>query len=330
MENKKVSSKSTKVELLEALAEREKEIEELKKLTDDPKKEQEKAEKERVLESSAEAINSNVFSDETKIQYRDVMTAIELKKTELKDLYGIEANAQTLTAMINASKVKKAELVQEYADKEIELKVAYEAKKEEVAADTAKLVLDYKKKKEELEDDFKQVRDASNRQHIRAEEEYEYDLSRKKQEDADKWNDEKVAREKLMTEKEADLQARMLEFAEKEDYLKNLEEQVKAFPDKLKEAEEAGKEKGKADADKSHVFEVRAIKNEYEYQVKTLQDKLDTQAQLISNLTDRNEALENKLDASYAQMRELAADTVKSTGGVKILSSDVNKTAVGK
>ena len=46
MENKKVSSKSTKVELLEALAEREKEIEELKKLTDDPKKEQEKAEKE--------------------------------------------------------------------------------------------------------------------------------------------------------------------------------------------------------------------------------------------------------------------------------------------
>ena len=124
MENKKVSSKSTKVELLEVLAEREKEIEELKKLTDDPKKEQEKAEKERVLESAAEAINSNVFSDETKIQYRDVMTAIELKKTELKDLYGIEANAQTLTAMINASKVKKAELVQEYADKEIELKVA--------------------------------------------------------------------------------------------------------------------------------------------------------------------------------------------------------------
>lgn len=330
MENKKVSSKSTKVELLEALAEREKEIEELKKLTDDPKKEQEKAEKERVLESAAEVINSNVFSDETKIQYRDVMTAIELKKTELKDLYGIEANAQTLTAMINASKVKKAELVQEYADKEIELKVAYEAKKEEVTADTAKLVLDYKKKKEELEDDFKQVRDASNRQHIRAEEEYEYDLSRKKQEDADKWNDEKIAREKLMSEKEIDLKARMLDLAEKEDYLKNLEEQVKAFPDKLKEAEEAGKEKGKADADKSHVFEVRAIKNEYEYQVKTLQDKLDTQAQLISNLTDRNEALENKLDASYAQMRELAADTVKSTGGVKILSSDANKAVVGK
>ena len=302
----------------------------MKKLTDDPKKEQEKAEKERVLESSAEAINSNVFSDETKIQYRDVMTAIELKKTELKDLYGIEANAQTLTAMINASKVKKAELVQEYADKEIELKVAYEAKKEEVAADTAKLVLDYKKKKEELEDDFKQVRDASNRQHIREEEEYKYNLNRKKQEDADKWNDEKIAREKLMSEKETDLKARMLDLAEKEDYLKNLEEQVKAFPDKLKEAEEAGKEKGKADADKSHVFEVRAIKNEYEYQVKTLQDKLDTQAQLISNLTDRNEALENKLDASYAQMRELAADTVKSTGGVKILSSDANKAVVGK
>ena len=330
MENKKVSSKSTKVELLEALAEREKEIEELKKLTDDPKREQEKAEKERILESAAEAINSNVLSDEVKNQYRDMMATIELKKTELKDLYGIEVNAQTLTAMINASKVKKAELVQEYADKEIELKVAYEAKKEEVAADTAKLVLDYKKKKEELEDDFRQVRDVSNKQHIRAEEEYEYDLSRKKQEDADKWNDEKVAREKLMAEKEADLKARMLEFAGKEDHLKDLEEQVAAFPDKLKEVETAGKEKGKAEADKSHAFEVRAIKNEYEYEIKSLKDKLDTQATLISDLREKNETLENKLDASYAQMRELAADTVKSTGGVKILSSDANKAAVGK
>lgn len=329
MENK-ITPKTTKAELLEIIKQQEEIIKQKESLVDDPLKEQKRINDERVLKSAAENIDSGLFSEELKSKYNDVIVATSLQEKRLKELYEIEAKAQTLTAIINAFKVKNEELEKSFADKKAALEKDYENKKEEVAACEAKLILDYKKKKEELEDDFKQVRDNSNKQHIRAEEEYEYDLSRKKQEDADKWNDEKTAREKLMAEKETDLKARMLEFAEKEAYLKDLEEQVAAFPDKLKEAETAGKEKGKADADKSHVFEVRAIKNEYEYRVKTLQDKLDTQATLISDLTERNEALENKLDASYAQMRELAADTVKSTGGVKILSSDVNKTAVGK
>lgn len=329
MENK-ITPKTTKAELLEIIKQQEEIIKQKEALVDDPVKEQRKINDERVLKSAAENIDSGLFSEELKSKYNDVITATSLQEKRLKELYEIEAKAQTLTAIINAFKVKSEELEKSFADKKAVLEKDYENKKEEVAACEAKLILDYKKKKEELEDDFKQVRDNSNKQHIRAEEEYEYDLSRKKQEDADKWNDEKTAREKLMAEKETDLKARMLEFAEKEAYLKDLEEQVAAFPDKLKKAETDGKEKGKADADKSHVFEVRAIKNEYEYRVKTLQDKLDTQATLISDLTERNEAMENKLDASYAQMRELAADTVKSTGGVKILSSDVNKTAVGK
>lgn len=329
MENK-ITPKTTKAELLEIIKQQEEIIKQKESLVDDPLKEQKRINDERVLKSAAENINSGLFSEELESKYSDLIAAIDLQEKRLKELYEIEAKAQTLTAIINAFKVKNEELEKSFADKKTALEKDYENKKEEVAADTAKLILDYKKKKEELEDDFRQVRDVSNKQHIRTEEEYEYDLSRKKQEDADKWNDEKTAREKVMAEKEADLQARMIEFAEKEAYLKDLEEQVAAFSDKLKEAETAGKEKGKADADRSHVFEVRAIKNEYNYQVRTLQDKLDTQDQLISNLTERNKSLEDKLDASYAQMRELAADTVKSTGGVKILSSDVNKATVGK
>lgn len=329
MENK-ITPKTTKAELLEIIKQQEEIIKQKESLVDDPLKEQKRINDERVLKSAAENINSGLFSEELESKYSDLIAATDLQEKRLKELYEIEAKAQTLTAIINAFKVKNEELEQEYADKKTALEKDYENKKEEVAASEAKLILDYKKKKEELEDDFRQVRDVSNKQHIRTEEEYEYDLSRKKQEDADKWNDEKVAREKVMAEKEADLKARMIEFAEKEAYLKDLEEQVAAFPDKLKEAETAGVEKGKADADKGHVFEVRAIKNEYNYQVRTLQDKLDTQDQLVSDLTERNKSLEDKLDASYAQMRELAADTVKSTGGVKILSSDVNKATVGK
>lgn len=35
--------------------------------------------------------------------------------------------------------------------------------------------------------------------------------------------------------------------------------------------------------------------------------------------------LREKLDEAYAQMRELAADTVRSTGGVKILNGQTQQ-----
>ena len=41
-------------------------------------------------------------------------------------------------------------------------------------------------------------------------------------------------------------------------------------------------------------------------------------------MTESNEILQDKLDSAYAQMKELASETVKSSGGVKILDRDNN------
>lgn len=326
----KITSKTTKAELLMIIKQQEELLKQREGLVDDPIKEQKEAEKERVLKSAAENIDSDMFSEDLVKKYKDVVAAVAAESEKLQELYAIEAKAQTLTALINAYKIKSEELEDNHKEKIADLNKKYLDQKAEYDQSIADLEQQKKDHLQDMRNTYKEETEQLNKLRQRDKEDYEYTLNRTRQQDTDAWNDEKVAREKEMVEKEADLQARLDELAKKEDHLKELEEQVAAFPDKLKEAEEAGKGKGKADADKSHVFEVRAIKNEYEYQVKTLQDKLDTQAQLISNLTDRNEALENKLDASYAQMRELAADTVKSTGGVKILSSGDNKGVVSK
>ena len=82
---------------------------------------------------------------------------------------------------------------------------------------------------------------------------------------------------------------------------------------------------GKADADKSNAFEVRYLKQENDYKVKNLTNQIEGLLNDVSSLTSEKMSLQGKLDEAYAQMRELAADTVRSTGGVKILNGQTQQ-----
>ena len=84
----------------------------------------------------------------------------------------------------------------------------------------------------------------------------------------------------------------------------------------------------KVDADKSNAFEVRALKQKNDYDVQILCDKVNRLELEVDSLRNEKADLQMKLDDAYAQMRDLAAETVKSTGGVKILNgqnSQLNK-----
>ena len=86
------------------------------------------------------------------------------------------------------------------------------------------------------------------------------------------------------------------------------------------EGREEGIKKGKTDADKSNAFEVRALKKENEYQVQLLSNKCERlESDLVAIKAEKAE-IQAKLDDAYSQMRDLAARTVESTGGVKILN----------
>ena len=96
-------------------------------------------------------------------------------------------------------------------------------------------------------------------------------------------------------------------------------------PAKEAAATEEGIKKGKADADKSNAFEVRALKKDAEYQKQLLEDKNERLAEDLANARAEKVELQQKLDDAYAQMRELAAKTVESTGGVKILNGQTQQ-----
>lgn len=320
----KITMKSTKQEIMEAYEEAMKKIAESESGKDDPVAAAKAENDKKIIESAQMIVEDNILNPVIIERYENLKTAIEMKNKELQELYGIETKANSLVAMINA-----------YKDKEIELKDKYNARTKELDDEFTKKELILKeeiasleKSKEDLinkiQNESNELTKSLNKKHKREEEEYEYNLKRSRKVENDRWEDEKAAREKELTEREAAVKADEAELADRTSYIEELEKKVEEIPELIQDAKDKAFAEGKAKADKSNAFEVRALKQQNDYNTQILEDKVDRLYSEVDSLKAEKANLQAKLDDAYAQMRELAAETVKSTGGVKILSGQNN------
>lgn len=320
----KITMKSTKQEIMEAYEEAMKKIAESESGKDDPVAAAKAENDKKIIESAQMIVEDNILNPVIIERYENLKTAIEMKNKELQELYGIETKANSLVAMINA-----------YKDKEIELKDKYNARTKELDDEFTKKELILKeeiasleKSKEDLinkiQNESNELTKSLNKKHKREEEEYEYNLKRSRKIENDRWEDEKAAREKELTEREAAVKADEAELADRTSYIEELEKKVEEIPELIQDAKDKAFAEGKAKADKSNAFEVRALKQQNDYNTQILDDKVDRLYSEVDSLKAEKANLQAKLDDAYAQMRELAAETVKSTGGVKILSGQNN------
>lgn len=320
----KITMKSTKQEIMEAYEEAMKKIAETEAGKYDPVAAAKAENDKKIIESAQMIVEDNILNPVIIERYENLKTAIEMKNKELQELYGIETKANSLVAMINA-----------YKDKEIELKDKYNARTKELDDEFTKKELILKeeiasleKSKEDLinkiQNESNELTKSLNKKHKREEEEYEYNLKRSRKVENDRWEDEKAAREKELTEREAAVKADEAELADRTSYIEELEKKVEEIPVLIQDAKDKALAEGKAKADKSNAFEVRALKQQSEYDIKLLEDRVERVAADNEQLKKEKADLQTKLDDAYAQMRELAAETVKSTGGVKILSGQNN------
>lgn len=316
----KITMKSTKQEIMEAYEAALKKIEETEAGKDDPVAVAKIENDKKVIESADSVAEGNILNPAIIAQYNDLKAAIQMKKEELQNLYGIESKANSLVAIINAHKDKEAELKEKFKSDEAVLISDMAAQEEALNADIKEL----EQKKENLiiatKAEYDELRKELDKQRKRDNEEYEYNLKRNRKIDDNEWADAKAAREKELAEREAAVRADEAELAEKTSYIEELEKKVEEIPTLVQEATDEGIKKGKADADKSNAFEVRALKQKNDYDVQILEDKVNRLELEVGSLRDEKVALQAKLDEAYAQMRDLAAETVKSTGGVKILN----------
>ncbi|WP_320973197.1 hypothetical protein [Enterocloster bolteae] len=319
-----INAKSTKAEIMEAYMAQKKQLDKLMAAKDDPVAQEKVRKQEATLNSAAEIASAGILNDTIVRQYNDICEAVEIKEAELENLYNIEVELNSLVALINAHKDKAHELDEQYEQSKAEAeknlldkKAAIEEEIDALNKEKAETLGTIRKEAADLKAQLKQERQ-------REEEEYTYNRDRTRKIAEDKWADEEAVKRKELETWDNTIKERELSVIAQENHISDLEQKVAEIPSLIESATTDGYEKGKSDAGKSWGFEKRAIEQKNEYEQKALHDKVERLESDLSEAKNTIVTLQNKLDSAYVQMRELATDTVKSNGGVKILDRETS------
>lgn len=313
---------STKQEIFDAYTEMKKKLDKSEAMKDDPVKQKESERLAAVSSSANEMISTGILAPEIINQYKDVCESIRVKKEELKDLYGIEAEANSLVALINAHKDKEQELKEKYAALTAEVVTELNAKQVELNNQIAELEIRKAEVLASTEAEHIAIVKEKEVERKRAEEEYNYNLARQRKIENDTWEDEKKARENRVAEKEIAVLKLEEEVTTREARLDELEAKVAEIPALVEAAKADGIKQGKVEEQKSIAFEVRAINQKNEYAHNAMVDRIQRLEADLAQSRENEKTLSAKLDAAYTEMRNLASETVKSANGVKIIDRD--------
>ena len=320
-----ITMKSTKQEIMDAYLAAKKTLDEQASMKDDPVATAKAEQEAQIIVSAEVTVNEDILNPAIIEKYKKLNAAIELKTKELNNLYGIESEANSLVAIINAHKDKVSEIETNYKQKTELLQKEYNQKKAELDEDIANLKLEKQNILDSINTEANEARAEVAKKRAREEEEYTYNRDRQRQIEENEWNDKKEEEEKELEKRVAEVTKREEALTDQSDYIIELEGKVNSSPTLVEDAKAEGVKQGKADADKSNAFEVRALKKENEYNTNLLNDKIERLTSDLENVKSEKADLQARLDDAYTRMNELAMKTTEATGGVKILNSTSNQ-----
>jgi len=260
------------------------------------------------VESAKEAVEQRIFSKELNDKFNDLQAAIAAEENRLQELYGVGGEVRKMALAIEAGRERIAEIERERSEKE------------EAAKDSLKrLNAEFSQRNAELQAEYDAYAKKLKQDRAREAEEYQYNLARTREKENNAWADEKAARESQLQKREAHAAEMLADAESKAGYIRTLEERVNDIPGLLASEKESAAAAAQA-----------LIKREYEHQnaladmerksaVARLEDKAAYLTKQLDSAGKAVSMLQDKLDKAYSEMRDLAAKTVESAGGVKII-----------
>ena len=318
MKKEEITLKNTKAEILDALnaaLEREKNIAKTKY---EPEKEEKEKEIQKAIEVSKENVDQKIFSEELNNKFKDLEIAIQAEEEKLKNLYGIEKELSNLVVVVNAGKDYMAGLEN---DKKVKL--------EELNSNIKSLEEEYESKKKELEKEYELIAKNLKLERDREQEEYNYKIKREREINNNNWEDEKTKRENELAQKEADAQKIFGEAEEKKEYIKELEEKVSEIPTLLEKEYARGRKEASSEIEKENKYSTELLKKDFQNTIDRQNDKIESLQEEVKKGNVEKEALQNKLDQAYLQIKDMATKTVESAGGLKIIGNNSNTDILG-
>lgn len=307
-----VTMKSTKQEIMDALKEAEAKLKERKSVIseDTTTKLIEKAD--AAIAQAKEDVENGYFSDSMNEKFTNLQEAITAMEQRLSDMYGIEKEYQHLETITNAAKALHIQMEEESSKRQD----AADKQKFDIASDIAAT-------RHRLEEEEKARQKAVLVAREREEEEYKYETARRHKAEQDEYNDNMAAAQKRLDEINAQAQDVMNMMNERQAEFDELIAMKEDMPAKLAAEYERGLADGEKAAGKEYGYKKSMAEKEHEYQIKECDNEIMRLENMLDEKCRKVDSLEEKLDAAYAQLRELATKTVESNGGIKVLNGDM-------
>ncbi|HOB85080.1 MAG TPA: hypothetical protein PLB27_13875 [Bacteroidales bacterium] len=330
---KKLSLTSTKSEILNAYNELVKKIQESKQ--ENPKAEQEKKVKETTVESAAKltdeeiigAISALKLSLNSKLdKIEDDLTterqklakireAISVEDQRLKDLYQINAGADSLAAILAAQKEKKEEFEREMADRKNELEEQIKQEK-----------LNRDKETKLWEEKRKEAEEALKKQRTREEEEYKYNLQLARKKDKDEYEQKKAKLEQELIQKmesfESGIKVREQTVAAAEKELAELRLKAESFPSELEKAVQEAINETTARLEKDYKFEKQLLLKDHEGEIKLKNQQIESLMAKIKDLELQLKQAYSKAENAENNSKEITLKAIQSSGQIKIIEKE--------
>jgi DNA repair exonuclease SbcCD ATPase subunit len=253
-------------------------------------------------------------------KYTDVQKAIEEKEKLLQELFGIEAEAYALVALINS----KEQIAREYDE-------THSARVLDAEQQLNKLRMFATEERNNIQKELDETRKKIAVERKREEEEYQYSTKRKRQQEEDAFQDELNAKKRDFNEKceeftkslnarEADLDEREVNVEKRETYIEELEDVISVLKATKDDAIAQAVEQAKKDANSSFYREKASIERDAKHQVELAESKNVTLQNALDKAEATIEALNEKLEKAYAELRDLAKSTVDNAGNKQVIT----------
>lgn len=240
--------------------------------------------------------------DKRKQELADVIEAIDIKKGELNELYGIEKEAHTLAALIESHEEQRRELQEELdtAEKENEALIAELRKTAE-------------KTKKELDDQIAELKRNAAQTRQREEEEYKYNFARNKQSQLDALNDEIAKRNLEAAKREEAVTLREKTMTELEGKVKELEAKIVSEVERVRKETELSEKKSAQTA-------AQFASMSHKAEVDRLTSQLEAANSRSNDLLAQNTKLQDALDRANEKVQNIAVEALKSGADAKTIA----------
>jgi hypothetical protein len=354
-----ISLKNTKNEILSAYEEALKKLKSQK--TAEPKQVQEEKRQQEVIkrasDNSTEGIVTGItalklsvakeldkLSEQLTAEHKkleDIQTAILLEKNNLEELYQVTANSDSLAAMIQAQKEKKAQYEAEMAEKRntfedkmnndkliFDEKIKNEQESFETSMKTQKEL--WKSEQIKWVEQQKELKEKTDKDRKREEEEYDYNLKLTRKKESDLYEEKKAILDKELAEKkftfDKEIASREAEVVSAENELKELRIKSAAFPSEIERAVADAVKRTSEKLNLEFKFEKELTAKQTEGEIKLKEQTIETLKGKIKDMETIISDMSKKTAIAETSVKDIAMKAIESSGKMQVFSNSRENT----